>query len=186
MYEIQKSECRSKLIKLDPMQLVDELSMIYTTCLMFFATFTYGRSVQYSIWLGTLLTSLALFITGYYHYLQDPRFHQNAYAILTAIVLLRAIYVMELNIRPSYRAKQRELEELRAGIKTRPADVERKDKRDLKILGLMWTMIAYGLSVFLGGFALWNADNIYCSDLRKLRHEIGLPWGIFLEGHGWW
>ena len=39
---------------------------------------------------------------------------------------------------------------------------------------------------FLGGFALWNLDNIYCSKLKAWRHELGLPWGILLEGHGWW
>ncbi|KAF2234622.1 alkaline phytoceramidase [Viridothelium virens] len=169
-----------------PMQLVDELSMIYTTCLMFYATFSYGRTQQYALVLGLFLMTLALSITGYYHYLQDPRFHQNAYAILTAIVLLRSMYIMELNIRPSYKAKERELQEASEGKKTLPAERERQDKRDLKILGSMWTMIAYGLLVFLGGFAIWNLDNVYCSNLRRWRRQIGLPWGILLEGHGWW
>ncbi|KAM5480509.1 alkaline ceramidase ydc1 [Microsporum audouinii] len=47
-------------------------------------------------------------------------------------------------------------------------------------------MVAYGLSTFLGGFAIWNLDNEYCSNLRTWRRELGLPWGILLEGHGWW
>ncbi|KAL9092292.1 MAG: hypothetical protein Q9165_004466 [Trypethelium subeluteriae] len=93
---------------------------------------------------------------------------------------------MELNIRPSYKAKERELQEASEGKKTLPAERERQDRRDLKILGSMWTMIAYGLLVFLGGFAIWNLDNVYCSSLRKWRRQIGLPWGILLEGHGWW
>ncbi|RYP23972.1 hypothetical protein DL765_000858 [Monosporascus sp. GIB2] len=46
-----------------PMQLVDELSMIYTTCLMCFATFSYARSTVFSYLLGTVLTGLAWFIT---------------------------------------------------------------------------------------------------------------------------
>ncbi len=65
------------------MQLVDELSMIYTTCLMAYATFSYSRSRLFSLLLALFLISLAIFITLYYHYLQDPAFHQNAYAILT-------------------------------------------------------------------------------------------------------
>ncbi|KAI9682592.1 MAG: hypothetical protein M1822_006890 [Bathelium mastoideum] len=153
---------------------------------MCYATFSYGRTQQYGLVLGFFLITLALSITGYYHYLQDPRFHQNAYAILTAIVLFRSMYVMEINIRPSYKAKERELQEAREGKKILPAERERQDKRDLKILSTMWTMIAYGLTIFLGGFAIWNLDNIYCSDLRKWRREIGLPWGVVLEGHGWW
>lgn len=68
------------------MQLVDELSMIYTTCLMCYATFSYSKSRQYAFTLALGLISLALFITLYYHYLQDPAFHQNAYALLTVTV----------------------------------------------------------------------------------------------------
>jgi dihydroceramidase len=76
------------------MQLVDELSMIYTTLLMFWATFEYKRSLRVKILLGFFVAGLAIFITLYYHYLQDPTFHQNAYAILTAIVLIRSmVYV---------------------------------------------------------------------------------------------
>ena len=76
-----------------PMQLVDELSMIYTTCLMFWATFEHKREQTFRTLLGFALAGLAIFITAYYHYLQDPTFHQNAYAILTAIVLLRSIWM---------------------------------------------------------------------------------------------
>jgi len=65
-------------------------------------------------------------------------------------------------------------------------ELKRRDARDLKILRMMWIMIGYGLSVFLGAFFIWNLDNIYCGKLRRWRREIGLPWGIVLEGHGWW
>lgn len=47
----------------DPMQLVDELSMIYTTCLMMYASFAYSRSRYFSIVLGTCLLGVAGFIT---------------------------------------------------------------------------------------------------------------------------
>jgi dihydroceramidase len=50
----------------------------------------------------------------------------------------------------------------------------------------MWTMIACGLSAVAGGFLIWNLDNIFCGTLRRCRRDIGLPWGILLEGHGWW
>jgi hypothetical protein len=46
--------------------------------------------------------------------------------------------------------------------------------------------IGFGLSIFLGGFAIWHLDNEYCSKLIKWRREIGMPWGFVLEGHGWW
>ena len=172
----------------DPMQLVDELSMIYTTCLMCYATFSYSKSRQFGLILAMSLVSLSIFITLYYHYLQDPAFHQNAYAILTATVVFRSIYVMEFNLRPSLTKREEEYKLLRKRSMTvDERDISRSDdRRDQKILKSMWWMIASGLSIFLGGFAIWNLDNEYCSTLRIWRREIGLPWGILLEGHGWW
>ncbi|KAH7114279.1 alkaline ceramidase-like protein [Dendryphion nanum] len=168
-----------------PMQLVDELSMIYTTCLMCFATFSYGKSQRYSTILAVSLISLALFITLYYHYLQDPTFHQNAYALLTATVLFRSMWMMEVNLRPKFRAKEREATNPRPDGGAKAAQ-ERENNRDQEILRKMWTMIGFGLSIFLGGFAMWGLDNVYCSTLRRWRRQVGLPWGIVLEGHGWW
>ncbi|KAL3420759.1 alkaline phytoceramidase [Phlyctema vagabunda] len=170
-----------------PMQLVDELSMIYSTCIMCYATFGYNHSLKYRIWLAIGLVSLSAFITTYYHYLQAPIFHQNAFALLTAVVLFRSIYVMEVNIRPSLRAKyatspQRQGEPLAMSTAQREAS----ERRDKQILKDMWLMVVLGLSIFLGGFAIWNLDNIYCSTIRRWRHQVGLPWGIVLEGHGWW
>lgn len=172
----------------DPMQLVDELSMIYTTCLMCYATFSYSKSPQFAFMLALSLISLAIFITLYYHYLQDPVFHQNAYALLTTVVLFRSMYVMEFSLRPSLKMREEHYKLLRKRSMTPDEKLisRSEDHRDAKILKLMWSMIIYGLSMFLGGFAIWNLDNKYCSSLRIWRRQIGLPWGIILEGHGWW
>jgi len=171
------------------MQLVDELSMIYTTCIMFYATFSHKQRPPVPLFLAIFLVSLAIFITAYYHYLQDPRFHQNMYALLTAIVLFRSIYIMEVNLRPKVAAKEREHEKMQkqqAVTEAEKREQQRQDARDRKIIKTMWLMIGYGLAVFLGGFAIWTLDNVYCSTLRRWRREVGLPWGILLEGHGWW
>ncbi|MCJ1273724.1 hypothetical protein MMC21_001517 [Puttea exsequens] len=171
-----------------PMQLVDELSMIYTTCLMCYATFSYAQSRPFRIYLALALVGLAVFITLYYHYLQDPAFHQIAFAILTAVVLLRAMYVMEITLRPRLRMAEERFEGREGrGMTGREKEVSRaQGRRDWDILGRMWMMIAVGLSVFLGGFCFWHLDNVYCKRLRGWRREVGLPWGVVLEGHGWW
>jgi dihydroceramidase len=163
------------------MQLVDELSMIYTTFIMVFSTFSYGKSRRYSTVLAVCLVLLAAFITLYYHYLQDPEFHQRVYAISTVIVLLRAMYVMEVNIRPKFRSKERS-----ATHQVSSAQQAKEDLRDQAIVKKMWTMIAWGLTFFVGGFAIWTLDNEHCGTLRAWRREIGMPWGFLLEGHGWW
>jgi dihydroceramidase len=155
-----------------PWQLVDELNMIYTTCLMMYASLSYSRPTMYQAMLGVFLTLFCGFITLYYHYLQDPTFHQNVYAALTVFIVFRSLWTMEVTLRPSLR-------------KTREKDRLEND-RDSAILKQMWQFVAFGLSVFLGGFAIWGLDNVYCSSLRRWRRQIGMPWGFFLEGHGWW
>ena len=164
-----------------PTQLVDELSMIYTTCLMCYATFSYSRSRLFSLYLALGLVSLAIFITLYYHYLQDPAFHQTAYAILTAIVLLRAMYVMEFTLRRTLEQTEKDyrLQNQGRGMNEQQQKTFAwKDQRDRKILSRMWVMIAYGLTIFLGGFAIWHLDNAYCTRLRIWRRQVGLPWWV--------
>jgi len=163
-----------------PMQLVDELSMIYTACLMCYATFSFSQSRLIRQVLGGGLLFLAVFITLYYHYLQDPVFHQNAFAILTAFVLLRSMYIMEVNIRPKKRIYAE------SGVHSESLKQASDDQRDRMIIKEMWLMVVIGLSIFLGGFGIWGLDRVYCSKIRRWRHAIGLPWGILLEGHGWW
>ncbi|KAK1725829.1 hypothetical protein CaCOL14_011309 [Colletotrichum acutatum] len=149
-----------------PMQLIDELSMIYTTCLMVFATFSFSKSSRFSVLLGGGLVLLAGLITSYYHITKDPAFHQACYAALTATVVLRSLYVMETQLRPVLARRN-------------------KDKANL-ILNTMWIMVGTGLSVFLMGFLIWNIDNAFCSQIRQWRRQLGLPWGALLEGHAWW
>ncbi|KAL8736262.1 MAG: hypothetical protein Q9166_000417 [cf. Caloplaca sp. 2 TL-2023] len=172
----------------DPMQLVDELSMIYTTCLMNYATFSYSKPRAYAFILALGLISLAIFITLYYHYLQEPVFHQVAYALLTVVVLARSMYVMEFNLRPSLRKNEENFKlQHRKSMTADQKEVSRSDDlRNAQILSTMWLLILTGLSIFLSGFGIWQLDNIFCSKLRDWRRELGLPWGILLEGHGWW
>ena len=172
-----------------PWQLVDELNMIYTTCLMAYTSLSYSRPTIQQVALGVFLVLLCLFITLYYHYLQDPAFHQNVYAALTVFIVFRSIYTMEVTLRPSLR-KSREEDRLRKQKKDLPVLSQRRqqyeNERDSAILKQMWIFVVFGISVFLGGFAVWGLDIMYCSTSRRWRRQIGMPWGFFLEGHGWW
>lgn len=153
------------------------------------ATFEHNRPLAVKILIGVAVCGLAVFITLYYHYLQDPTFHQNAYAILTTVVLTRSMYIMERRIRPYFRKKHEEHEKVAnstTASDTARMKEQREDDRDRWILRQMWAMIAVGLTLFLGGFAIWSLDNHYCVKIRRWRHEIGLPWGVLLEGHGWY
>ncbi|KAI9735232.1 MAG: hypothetical protein M1834_001822 [Cirrosporium novae-zelandiae] len=155
---------------------------------MVWATFSHAKHRPIPLLIGIGLAGLAVFITLYYHYLQDPAFHQNAYALLTFVVVFRGMWVMEHSLRPWIRDRQNGRSERRYQHEdvTLLAEYKRANDRDEKILRLMWGMIGCGLSIFLGGFAIWTLDNEFCSGLRQWRHQIGLPWGMLLEGHGWW
>lgn len=123
----------------------------------------------------------------YYHYLQNPDFHQNAFALLTAAVLFRSMYIMEVNIRPSLREKHATSPQKQVDSDSlTSSELAENNKRLYDILKEMWLMVGFGLSIFLGGFGIWSLDNHYCSTIRRWRHDVGLPWGLLLEGHGWW
>src|SRR5271163_4587371 len=109
----------------DTTQLLDELAMIYTTCIMFYAIFSHGRATSAKVLVALLIVLLAVFITLYYHYLKDPLFHQNMFALLTAIVFFRSMYAMEVTLRPSRRAKPNESRKVSSG------EQAREDQRDL-------------------------------------------------------
>lgn len=172
-----------------PWQLVDELNMIYTTCLMGYASLSHRRSTRFCVILAIACVVFCAGVTAYYHYLQDPLFHQNVYAAMTIWLVLRSAYKMELALRPKWRHSL-ESDRVAREKKGMPVPTKeenaRRNRRDLNILRNMWILVAWGVFIFLSGFALWGIDNKYCSTLRSWRRSVGLPWGIVLEGHGWW
>jgi dihydroceramidase len=171
------------------MQLLDELSMIYMACITSFAVFSFNQSMLIKILVFIFATFLAAFITGYYHYLKDPAFHQNVFALLAAIVIFTSIYKMETLLRPSWRANSslyKQSLQISGKVLGDARERARVDKRDTKILRDMWFLVACGIISIGIGFTIWTIDNTYCSTLRRWRHDIGLPWGVLLEGHGWW
>lgn len=137
-----------------PWQLVDELNMIYTTCLMGYASLSYARPLTVRVLLGTVSVAFCAFITVYYHYLQNPEFHQNVYAAMTLGLVIRSGYLMETNLRPRWR-HSRETDRLQKEMDGTPLqpqhEQERLNKRDVKILNNMWILVVWGISVFLSG-----------------------------------
>lgn len=113
-------------------------------------------------------------------------FHETCYAILTATVVFRGMWVMESQLRPAMKMRKN------------TENVQEKLRTMWLLVGLGTSigsdgpkvaeaLIKYtGLSVFLGGFFIWNLDNVFCSTIRQWRRSIGLPVAFLLEGHGWW
>ena len=107
-----------------------------------------SKTVAYAVY-GSLIF-IAAAVTAIYLHIRDPTFHQVAYALLTALVLTRSIYLLH----------------------TRVDDMQARKN--------MWWTIVIGVSTFLSGFILWIIDNECCDLLRSVRYQIGIPWAFFL------
>lgn len=137
-------------------QLLDELPMIYTTLIMFWGMFEYKMSQRQSFALGVVTIALGVGITWYYLVNKDPVFHEVAYALLTISILIK-----------SWTLAYYEIEDATA-------------IKNIKYCAVL------GASSFLTGFALWGVDQWQCSNLTRIRHWMGIPWGFIFELHGWW
>ncbi|GAO46657.1 putative alkaline dihydroceramidase Ydc1 [Saitoella complicata NRRL Y-17804] len=137
-------------------QLLDELPMVYSTCIQVWSVFEYETSKTVSVLIGLGVFAIAAIVTFVYLIILDPMFHQVAYAALSVAVLGRSIWQMYKEVKPA------------------------KSRKELL------RMVVTGISSFLFGFLLWNIDNEACSTLRSWRHVVGIPWGFLLELHGWW
>ena len=107
-----------------------------------------SNAVAYTVYAGLVVTASA--ITIIYMHIKDPTFHQVAYAFLTALVLLRSMYLLH----------------------TRVDNAEAKKN--------MWWTIIIGITTFLTGFILWVIDNEFCNQLRSIRRQVGIPFAFLL------
>lgn len=138
-------------------QLLDELPMIYATCIPFWSVFSEFKSKSQSILIGLGIFAFANALSYVYLYVYtNPTLHQVAYALLNFAIIVRSISLCNQNVK----------------------DVAAKRKMNI-------TMYS-GIGFFLLGYILWNADIHFCDLARSTRRDWGIPYGFILEGHGWW
>ncbi|AOW04357.1 ceramidase [Yarrowia lipolytica] len=137
-------------------QLLDELPMIYATCVPLYIVFSNKKSNHFKTLLGVGIAAGALLLTAIYLHNKNPTFHQAAYGILNFIVIGKSVALTKAYI------------------------------SDQKTKNLFWRLLALGLFSFLFGYFLWNLDIHLCNQWIKIRREVGLPYGLVIEGHAWW
>ncbi|CDK24409.1 unnamed protein product [Kuraishia capsulata CBS 1993] len=139
-------------------QLMDELPMIYCTALPFAYIFSVGKGKTVSVLIySTTALFTALLTYIYCSVYQNPAFHQVSYGLLNFAIIFRSLYLVNTRV------------------------------TDPKIRKFLYGLISAALFEFLFGFLLWNLDTAYCTNLIWARREVmGLPYGVVLEGHGWW
>lgn len=139
-------------------QLLDELPMIYATCIPLWSTFTWGRSKQAEQAVAGGIFLGAALLTGIYLRYKDPTIHQAAYGALNVVIILKSVMQAHKYVKP-------------------------KSKKAMSALN--WTL-ALGLFEFLFGWFLWNLDIHFCPTWIVWRRTLGMPLGFLLEGHGYW
>ncbi|KAJ2888962.1 alkaline ceramidase ydc1 [Coemansia asiatica] len=138
-------------------QLLDELPMLYLTGLALYATIEVKRGIKYGIKVPiAIATCLVLFSVVYIQWLQSPVFHQVIFASTVLVTFINA----------ANRKMQLLLSEASQKILRRA--------------------VTRGCVGMLGGFFVWNLDNIFCHQLRTYRSYVGAPWDAVLQLHGWW
>ncbi|CAR26010.1 hypothetical protein ZYGR_0C00260 [Zygosaccharomyces rouxii] len=150
-------------------QLLDELPMIYATCIPTWSLLCENRDTlqpgsnirkaplkrQFNI--GLSLTIFVLILTLVYLVTQISEIHQTVYGAFTVIVVILSGKYAHDYVRD---------------------DLARKS---------MYQCMALGMLLFFIGFVSWNMDNQLCSFWIHVRREwLKLPLGMFLELHAWW
>lgn len=57
---------------------------------------------------------------------------------------------------------------------------EREHRKQLRSLLTFASMTA------LTSYGIWNIDVNLCTTLTQWKRQMGMPWGVLLELHGWW
>lgn len=148
-------------------QLLDELPMVYATCIPAWSIFceeidvatskitSPTRRKQWAV--GLTIFMGANLLTAIYLIFKDPTIHQAGYAIINAIVIL---FAYRLTIRFVHDPVAR---------------------RSLQ------TSMVLGISIFLTGYFVWQLDVHFCNFWIYIRRSyLRLPLGVLLELHGWW
>lgn len=161
-------------------QLLDELPMIYATCIPAWSIFCEERQLlakgangangtagtvavaRKPTLLKQAVVALLVFgtataLTVIYLVYRDPTIHQTAYAVLNVLVVFSA------------------------GALASKYVSDPRARRNLR------DTMALSISIFLTGYLLWQLDVHFCSFWIFIRRSLlKLPLGILLELHSWW
>jgi len=138
-------------------QLLDELPMIYGTCIFVYCVLQSRKKPTYK-WLTPILVCYALGVTFVYLRWRHPLFHQIAYAFLVVIINIGFVFnILYLRSLIKFRLKRLDNERERKSIAPH-------------IVAIRFFCVS--LLSYIAGFAAWNVDNQFCEEIRSLRHGL--------------
>ncbi|PWY80568.1 alkaline ceramidase family protein [Aspergillus heteromorphus CBS 117.55] len=138
-------------------QMMDDLSMLFTTTPVLHRVLTVNASGTTSTILAVLLGSGLMGLISVHVATDELILHAAAFVVSITVIGIRTMQL----------------------IATRtPAGSAARSQ--------IWGMVRFGAVIFNVGYAVWLVDGWVCDLLRSSREAIGLPWAFLLELHGWW
>ena len=134
-----------------PMQLLDEIPMLWGSCLLIYGNYDLISLINKQTKMTKIYKYLVLFLDVgfvliatyvYIYYLTNPVFHEICYGLQVLVIVIENVYI-------------------------------------IKKLNLSPRLYALSFGYYLFGFLLWNIDNQMCSHLKGLRHRIDFYIEIF-------
>ncbi|KAF1815666.1 hypothetical protein P152DRAFT_429878 [Eremomyces bilateralis CBS 781.70] len=140
-----------------PAELADELSMHFATACVLHRIFSFDQPPRIALRNGIVLLSILIGFVGTQSIKQDFLWHALLWASMLAAIGWKTRNVVQKNFKKGDPAKRRATKVARLG------------------------------GVYFGvGYAIWNLDWLFCSQLTSLKRQWGMPWSFLLEFHGWW
>ncbi|KAB8276956.1 ceramidase [Aspergillus minisclerotigenes] len=138
-------------------QMLDDLSMLFTTTPVLHQVLTVNASRRYSVMMAILLWSSLMILVVYHVRTDELLLHSLSFAGMVIVIGIRTMQLIsDRTLADSPARKQ------------------------------IWGMVRFGAVIFNLGFYLWVIDGWICGFLRSARARIGLPLAFLLELHGWW
>lgn len=140
------------------LQFADELSMLGLAWALLRGVLIIRHSTGYDYLVNASLAVVFPLFAAFYVWTGEIIYHATAFTLVLVLIAARGHYLFYWRV-PGF-----------------PED---------KVKG--WRVRGRkALFILLAAYALWNIDLEYCTELRRLRERIGLPWACILELHGWW
>ena len=149
--------------------------MIFATAFVLQQLLTFNRTFKESVSITAIISTAVIGFSILHCKINDLNIHS---AVFAGMVLFIAYRVTALTKQVKNPALQRH-----AGNLARYGGGN--IKKGLSFQRSIEKLTVGIIACAAAGFALWLLDTLVCSDLQRLRRQVGLPWGFMLELHGW-
>ncbi|KAI1422317.1 ceramidase-domain-containing protein [Xylaria sp. FL1777] len=140
------------------LQFGDELAMLGLVWSFLQGLLTIRRSSIYNQFINISLATVFPLFAVFYVWTGKIIYHVIGFSIALAFIIFRGVYLFYWR-KPGF-------------PHAKVAEWRIRGRVALVLMGI--------------AYILWNIDLEFCAELRKLRHDLGLPLAWLLELHGWW